>query len=310
MTIGQIFEPTSSSNCTSGTYFQRYLASGNSYVIQAGGRITAWSQWAGTGSGQVRLVVLTLGPGGGRVAVAKSAYQPITPGALNTFPTNLEVDAGDAIAFEISGGFQCPTAFFNDFSTYGSYSGSTDIGVERFYFESSEGYRINVSAVLEPTPYTPGSGGGDPPPLRCPPGYTPYENSQGRGCSDDRAEVDFFDGRLRGQVRLRRNGTFSLPRLKIDCPAGPVCKVSTSVTATFPQSARKVRLGGSKFSLKGGRSKRVSAKIGKKGRALLKRRLKIKAKMRVVVKRNSKDTREFAKGDSRSVNLVLRPYRR
>lgn len=62
--------------------------------------------------------------------------------------------------------------------------------------------------------------------------------------------------------------------------------------------------------MKGGKTRRVSAKVNKKGRALLKRKLKLKAKMRVRVKRNAKgDRREGAGGDSRPVDLVLRPYR-
>ena len=313
VTVGQTFVPTSSSTCSGGTSFQRFFYSGNSYVIPNDGRIVSWSHRAGAGSGPMRFVVLTLGPGGGRIAVAKSAWETITADALNTFPTDLAVEWGDTIALEYNGSRPCPTADFGDGSTYGSYPGSTDIGVERFYFESLEGYRISLSAVLEPTPYTPGGGppGGGP---NCPPGFFPGGGNSPGCFSDEPDYVDLFDGRSRAQVRLSRKGAFSLPRLKITCPAGPVCKVSTSVTATFPQSAartRKVKLGGSKFSVKGGKTKRVSARVGKKARGLIARLKKVKAKMKVQVKRSAKgDSREGASGDSRVVDLVLRPYRR
>ncbi len=309
VTVGQSFTPTSSSTCGSGTYFQRFIDDGNSYVIPNPGRIVSWSHRAGTGSGQIRLVILRLGPGGGRVAIAKSAYETITANALNTFPTDLAVEDDDRIALELASSRQCPTAFFDDFSTYGSYPGETDIGDEHFYFESSQGYRLSMSAVHEPAPFTPGSGGGGSGDPKCPPPLTPYQG----GCIDDRPSVELLEGRSRANVRLSRKGSFSLPRLKIFCPSGPACTVTTSITATFPQSAakkRKVKLGGSKFSVKGGKNKRVSAKVGKKGRRLIGRLKKVKAKMTVRVKRSAKgDTRDGASGDTRTVDLVLRPYR-
>jgi len=91
--------------------------------------------------------------------------------------------------------------------------------------------------------------------------------------------------------RRPTRGIFTLPKSKIDCTGpGPDCAVKTSASASIAGASarrRRVKLGGSSFKVKTGKTGRVRVKLTRKGLRLLKRRKRIKAKVAITVKRGS-----------------------
>jgi hypothetical protein len=103
VTVGQIAPtPNPEVNCIYGgdpyDEFQTSVAAGASYVVPAAGVLTSWSTNAGSGAGQVFgfKIFRPLAPSVHQV-VAHDGPRPLAPSALNTFPVNIPVQAGDVI---------------------------------------------------------------------------------------------------------------------------------------------------------------------------------------------------------------------
>ncbi len=99
-----------------------------------------------------------------------------------------------------------------------------------------------------------------------------------------------------GSATVGRSGAVVLKHVSIPCPAGGAdCNVSIAstakVAATSKASAakkkRSVKLGRAHYAVKAGRTGKVHFKLSKKARRLLKRLHKIKAKVKITVKRGN-----------------------
>jgi hypothetical protein len=112
-TIGQT---TASANypCVAEIDIQPEVAFGTSFVVPAGSwLLTSWSTFAGSTGGSMGLMIFRAVAGfpGGLLTtvVAESPVQTLTPGVLNTFPTNVVVHGGDFLGFWSGNGAACAT---------------------------------------------------------------------------------------------------------------------------------------------------------------------------------------------------------
>jgi hypothetical protein len=112
----------------------------------------------------------------------------------------------------------------------------------------------------------------------------------------------FSGGNSGGTVTASSNGTLTLKN-KVDCTgAGPDCAVTDALSAPVAgassakkKKAKTVKLGGRKFTVKTGKKGAIKVKLTKKGLKLLKRKHKIKAKLKVTVKRGGVTTKKTLK---------------
>jgi len=163
ITLGQL-APTSpaSGECgegASGTFFwQLELSEGTSYEVPApGGVLTSWSTRAAGGAGQF-LTLKVLRPAGGTsyAVVGTDGPRALAPSAVDTFPTNLPVQAGDVIgtyngsALE-SAKVTCrfPTSSEDDIPAFGFAPPAGPVNIEGVNLK----WRVNLSAtvLLSPT---------------------------------------------------------------------------------------------------------------------------------------------------------------
>jgi hypothetical protein len=107
-----------------------------------------------------------------------------------------------------------------------------------------------------------------------------------------------------GTVTVNADGTLTLKKPKVDCTgAGPNCAVTDVLSAQLAgassaakkKKAKTVKLGGRKFTVKAGKKGAIKVKLTKKALKLLKRRHKIKAKLKVTVKRGTVVTKKTLK---------------
>jgi hypothetical protein len=97
---------------------------------------------------------------------------------------------------------------------------------------------------------------------------------------------------------VNAKGVFTLKGILVNCAGlGPDCAVKTKVTGTVPggSAAKTVKLGGSSFVVKAGKTGKVKPKLTKKGLKLLKRLRKIKAKAAITVTRGAKTSKKTVK---------------
>ncbi|MEA2426631.1 MAG: hypothetical protein QOF37_259 [Thermoleophilaceae bacterium] len=118
------------------------------YAATSDGVITSWSINAGTGSGQAELRLYRATSSASQYVIAGvSGYQTLTTGRVNTFPTQIPVQAGDKLGLKINGNPEAAGAggsgdiagFVGD----GSPGTSVSLG-------GTGAARMNESAVLEP----------------------------------------------------------------------------------------------------------------------------------------------------------------
>jgi hypothetical protein len=100
ITIGQLPPGTPTTPCTSGPFdlWQSRVAAGSGYTAPAPGMITSWSTTAAAGGDQ-QLEFKVFRPNGANsvLVVAHDGPRKLTPNAVNTFPVQIPVQAGDII---------------------------------------------------------------------------------------------------------------------------------------------------------------------------------------------------------------------
>jgi hypothetical protein len=182
VTIGQTGEPTD--GCSPGyEYAQLTVTSGSSYFVPAlppatALTITSWSHVAYPDPGQ-RLKLKVYRPVPGTTSTFTVLAEDIRDpklGVLNTFPTSIPVQAGDTIgitAVPAPGAPLFGCGFGPGGETY--YSGGADqpVGSQVTFGGFPGGFRLNISAVVEPD--ADGDGFGDESQDRCPAGPGPID---------------------------------------------------------------------------------------------------------------------------------------
>jgi Ca2+-binding RTX toxin-like protein len=98
-TVGQSFAPTACTGATTFTGLQFKSAAGNPYTVAAAGVITSWSFQTGSSAvpGLKLKVARPQSALGSYLFVGESAAGAQTPNAVNTYPANIPVQAGDII---------------------------------------------------------------------------------------------------------------------------------------------------------------------------------------------------------------------
>jgi hypothetical protein len=156
VTLGQVAPPGfTPATCgpSSGAYVQPTVTSGTSFVAPGAGTLTSWSTRATSASGQMMALRL-FRPLGGAVYLNTShdGPRPLAPSVVNTFTVNLPIKAGDILGVDTSGtgnlvgcAFQVPGE-----TRWGSFPEAVEDG-ESATFSDSANYRLNVSAVMNPS---------------------------------------------------------------------------------------------------------------------------------------------------------------
>jgi hypothetical protein len=129
-------------------------AAGTSYVVPTAGVITSWSTNAGSFGGQ-QYGFKVFRPVGGTSfqVVGHDGPRTLTPGALNTFPVAIPVQAGDHIGLNIppTGPTACSFSTGLEGDLYGYKSGTAADGATISTI-TEPGVRLNISATLLPPP--------------------------------------------------------------------------------------------------------------------------------------------------------------
>jgi spore coat protein U-like protein len=155
-TIGQSppTDGTPQSNCQSGgqtaDIVQESTASGNSYVVPAGGGvITSWQTTTGIGAASVKLRVFTGAPGS-LAPTGESALETVTP-ASSAFATRVPVSGGEYLGYSLftGGSSECLWTMTSSASDVASLAISGPLGATEMETPQPN-VRANVSAVLEP----------------------------------------------------------------------------------------------------------------------------------------------------------------
>jgi Ca2+-binding RTX toxin-like protein len=152
VTLGQLSPDPSTSFCFGPMdEAQPTVTSGNTYVVPGTGTITSWSHNARGGAGQTftMKVFRKIAEPGTYMVVGHDGPRPLAAGALNTFPARIPVKPGDVLGFNN----ESPVATSCGFPVMGeSYlfrNGNLADG-ESGDFSSFPGFRLNISAVIEP----------------------------------------------------------------------------------------------------------------------------------------------------------------
>ncbi len=148
-TVGQTGAPAI---CT-GSFdrLQPTVTSGNTYVMPAAGTITSWSTQAIAGGGTLGMKVFRPLGGAGYMVVGHEGPHDLTGGVVNTFPANVEVKAGDVLGtFTPLNPNDPGCAFPVPGETFLGRAGSLPDGGQGD-FQQATGFRMNISAVLNPS---------------------------------------------------------------------------------------------------------------------------------------------------------------
>jgi RTX calcium-binding nonapeptide repeat (4 copies) len=155
VTVGQT-GPVAATCAAGVDWAQVNVSSGNSYVVPSlppasALTITSWSHQAFTGMGRkLKLKVYRPVAGLTYTVVAQEA-RDLTESVLNTFPTSIAVQAGDVLgittAADSTGTTGCGTGSFGE-TNYSAVGDNPD-GAQ-VTFSTGVGWRLNVSAVVEP----------------------------------------------------------------------------------------------------------------------------------------------------------------
>lgn len=158
--IGQTAPPPASFTCGGSTAFlqESVAPSSPSYTVPAGGGvITSWSTQAANSDGKdAELKLFHRHPSGSPdsfVVRGQDGPHILTAGVLNTFPVKIPVQGGEILGlYYTTSGTACEfAALAGDLTTYQSGSiPSPPIGSTYTRDTTDTGYRVNVSALLEP----------------------------------------------------------------------------------------------------------------------------------------------------------------
>ena len=151
--VGQTHDPT---ECSDSGYsvLQTAVASGDGYTVPAGGGvITSWSVQAGYDATAVVALRVYRPADAGWELRSESSPQPLERYVLNTFPARVSVSAGDLVAMQVVAGIGPPCVFesLDPLDTWDEiYPDDGVVGDVQAPAFSGDGYRLNLSAVVEP----------------------------------------------------------------------------------------------------------------------------------------------------------------
>jgi hypothetical protein len=159
VTIGQLAPQNPSSETSADTdRAQPSVTSGNSYVVPATGGITAWTltSWSHTAATDLvqqltMKVFRKVGEPLSYAAVAHDGPRDLTPGVVNTFQTNLQVKAGDVLGNNSKSPGDNASYFPAPGESFLNLTPGLPDGQSGTFALNTDGQRLNVSAVLEPT---------------------------------------------------------------------------------------------------------------------------------------------------------------
>jgi Ca2+-binding RTX toxin-like protein len=152
--VGQNFAPTA---CTGGTTFtalQFTSGEGNPYTVAAAGVITSWSFQTGSSAvpGLKLKVARPQSALGSYLFIGESAAGTQTPNAVNTYPANIPVEAGDTIGiyFGAPAGAPCYTPLLHPNDDVVLFDGDPPVNTTAMV-EDGTTARIPVSATVTTT---------------------------------------------------------------------------------------------------------------------------------------------------------------
>ena len=143
--------------CTNTTLFQTNVESGTSYTVQITGTIVSWSFHYGTATVlpglKLKVFRLAAGPANTYKVIGESAAGTQVANTEGTYPASIPVQKGDVIGIYGGGsGGACngSTGLIGDTISY--KSGDFLVNSTETYTAGIPGYRIPVSAVVQPPP--------------------------------------------------------------------------------------------------------------------------------------------------------------
>ena len=159
VTIGQLAPSNPSSETSADTdRAQPSVISGNSYVVPATGGITAWTltSWSHTAATDpvqelTMKVFRNAGDPLAYTAIAHDGPRRLTPGTVNTFQTNLQVKAGDVLGNNSKSPGDNASYFPAPGESFITLQPGLADGQTGTFAPNTDGLRLNISAVLEPT---------------------------------------------------------------------------------------------------------------------------------------------------------------
>ena len=160
VTIGQLApgaSPPLVCNIGPADRLQPVVGSGNSYVVPGTGTITSWSTNAGAGPDQslTMKIFRKVGDPAFYRAVGHDGPRPLSGGLVNSFPTNIAVQAGDVLGLNNADATTHPNACLFDADVVGDLlfrAGDLNDGQEAgFNVSSFAGRRNNVTSVFNPS---------------------------------------------------------------------------------------------------------------------------------------------------------------
>jgi IPT/TIG domain/PASTA domain len=157
LTVGELAPPNPPANCTNGP-FEVFPAGTavSTYRVPSAGVITSWSTNAAAGAGQTLSFKVYRPLGNNQfLVVGHDGPRPLLPSVLNTFPTQIQVQAGDLIGDNDENATSVPNAceFVGAPGDAAGYKEGT-LGDGAIFEEegATPGERPNVSATLHPAP--------------------------------------------------------------------------------------------------------------------------------------------------------------
>jgi len=148
--VGQVGVPDSS--CATGDWAQPTVSSGTSYVIPVTDTLTSWSHFAKVLAGQkIKLKVFRQVAGLTYSVVGRDGPRDLVGGALNTFATNIPVQAGDVLGMTtLTPGTGCSFGPLGETVLY--KTGDAPDGAQVTFETLTNASRLNISAVIGSAP--------------------------------------------------------------------------------------------------------------------------------------------------------------
>jgi hypothetical protein len=159
VTIGQLAPGSPADDTCNALQFdllQPTVTSGNTYVVPATvatGTVNSWSTNAAAVAGQrYTMKVFRQVTGLTYTVVGHDGPRSLTPGVVNTFPANIPVRQGDVLGFNDNDGSAVTNACLFPIAgeSHLERMGSLADGASGTFF-ANPNFRINVTAVVEPT---------------------------------------------------------------------------------------------------------------------------------------------------------------
>ncbi len=156
VTLGQLAPSPVSNNCGADIdQLQPTVTSGNAYVVPATGGITSWTvtSWSINASSNAQMVIFKVFrnvSGLDYMVVGHDGPRSLTPSTVNTFSSlNIPVKPGDVLGNNAVAGPNWGCMFPQPGETWLYYGGNLGDG-QQATFSTNTGFRLNVTAVVEP----------------------------------------------------------------------------------------------------------------------------------------------------------------